>query len=329
MGLNPLRTIFFGTADLACHSLKALVKAPDINVLGVISQPDKPKGRKLKLNFTPVKSVATAFSLPIWQPSQLHRDLRLIDFLKSLSLDLIVVVAYGQRLPPSILKIPNFGCINVHPSLLPKYRGAAPIHWAILNGESETGISLMRMNAGWDTGAILAQKITAIGIDESADELHDRLALLGASFLIQNLPAYVRGDLLPFSQKDHESSLARKISKSDGIIDWRHSALKIHNQIRALNPSPGTWSDLIQSKKQTRIKLCKSQIDPNSHCAKNPGKVLSVSSQGVIIACGENAIVVQKLQREGGKCLDASAFLAGFSIFENDLFVKKTFVKTS
>ena len=312
--MPPLRTVFLGTADLACCSLEALAQSPEVEVLGVVSQPDKAQGRKLKLIPTAVKVSAEKHSLPVWQPQRLRRDEELIDHLGTLDLDVIVVAAYGQILPDSVLTIPKVGCVNVHTSLLPKYRGAAPIQWAILNGDSETGVTLMKMDAGLDTGDIIAQTSTPIDPNETGGQLHDRLAKLGADFLLSQLPNYVAGNISTTPQDNSRASHARKLTKRDGEIDWPRPAREIRNQIRGLNPWPGTYAKLAHDDKHTLIKIwsaTESNLPSNGNA---PGTVIKVTSQAVTIACGQGSIDVLELQREGGKRLDASAFLAGFPI---------------
>jgi methionyl-tRNA formyltransferase len=235
--MPPLAVIFMGTADLACASLKALCREPSLRVIAVVSQPDKPKGRDLKLQPTPVKQVAAAGGIPVLQPLR-ARDAGFIEQLRGLQPDVIVVAAYGQILPQEILDLPRFGCVNVHTSLLPKYRGAAPIQWAILNDEPVTGVSIMKMDAGMDTGPSLAQVTTPISPDDNAQTLHDRLADLGGELLVKTIPDYVAGSITPRPQPAEGATYARKITKEDGRIDWTQPARAIWNRIRGLTPWP-------------------------------------------------------------------------------------------
>lgn len=317
--MAPIRIVFLGTAELACRSLQALAESPEIEILGVVSQPDKARGRQLRLTPTAVKTTALQHSLPVWQPQRLRRDEDLINRLKGLSLDLLVVAAYGQILPESVLSIPRFGCINVHTSLLPKYRGAAPIHWAILNGDQETGVTLMKMDAGLDTGEIITQRKTAIGKEETAGELHDRLAALGASFLVESLPTYIRGEFPLHAQVHAEASHARKLTKADAQVDWSRPAVCIHNQIRGLNPWPGTFSHLKLGESQKLIKFW-SAVLGSTDARGRPGDILSVSSNGIEVACGDGSIMITVLQREGAKRLPVAAFLAGFPVTTDNQF---------
>ena len=320
--MASIRLVFLGTAELACCSLRALAEAPEIDVVGVISQPDKAKGRQMRLTPTAVKQTALEFSLPVWQPTRLRKATELISHLQTLDLDLMVVAAYGQILPESILSIPKKGCINVHTSLLPKYRGAAPIHWAILNGDRNTGITLMKMDQGLDTGDIIAQETTGILPNETAGELHDRLAALGASFLVNTLPTYMAGKLELKKQDDSKASHARKLTKEDARIDWSKAAAEIHNQIRGLNPWPGTSSYLSRDTDATLVKFWSAEeYDLKTDAA--PGTVVGVSPQGLDIACGQGIIRITSLQRAGAKRLEAGPFLAGFPIQPNEVFVSE------
>jgi methionyl-tRNA formyltransferase len=239
--ITPARTIFMGTGELACATLSALAQAPFISLLAAVSQPDKPKGRELKLQPTPVKTEAAKWNVPVLQPNR-ARDPEFIERLRELAPDLIVVAAYGQILPQALLDIPRVGCLNVHTSLLPKYRGAAPIQWALLNGESETGVTIMKMDAGLDTGPMLAQAKTLIEPADNAQTLHDRLATMGAALLLRTIPEYLEGRIQPQPQPAEGVSYARKISKEDGRIDWSKPAKSIWNRLRAFTPWPGVFT---------------------------------------------------------------------------------------
>lgn len=319
--MDPIRTVFLGTAELARRSLEGLAQCPRVDVLGVISQPDKAQGRKLKMTPTPVKAAGLDFGFPIWQPVRLRNDLKLMDRLKDLDLDVIVVAAYGQLLPDWLLEIPKHGCVNVHTSLLPKYRGAAPIQWAILNGDRETGITLMKMDAGLDTGPMIAQRKTPIQPDETAGALHDRLAQLGVSFLVETLPSYIGGSLPLKPQDNAESTHARKLSKADASIDWAQPAATLHNQVRGLNPWPGTSSHLKRGDDSVLIKFWSSELGSKEH-AHPPGTVMTASQKGIEIACGTGSLLMTWLQREGGKRLEAGPFLSGFPLEKGDHFAQ-------
>jgi methionyl-tRNA formyltransferase len=320
-----------GTADLSCASLERLAGDPRFQVVTVITQPDKPRGRDLKLQPTPVKTVAQQLNLPVEQPLK-ARDPLFLETLRGLQPDLIVVVAYGQILPQALLDLPRFGCVNVHTSLLPKYRGAAPIQWAIANGEPETGVTIMKMDAGLDTGPILSMRTTPILATDNSAMLHDRLAQLGAELLVETIPDFVAGRIQPQPQPAVGHTYAAKIKKEDGKIDWHRSAREIWNRSRAFNPWPGTFTFLA-----ARAPLAASTASPNAMADKpmllkiwqmevvagqgNPGAVLTADPNGIVVACGESAVRIMELQREGGRRLPAPAFLAGCPLQTGDRFL--------
>lgn len=297
-----------GTADLACASLRALCREKSFQVIAVVSQPDKPKGRDMKLQPTPVKELALAEGLPVLQPRR-ARDEEFIAQLRSLAPDLIVVAAYGQILPQSLLDIPRLGCLNVHTSLLPKYRGAAPIQWAILDGEAETGVTIMKMDAGLDTGPMLRTARTAILPEDNAQTLHDRLADLGGELLVKTIPDYAAGTIIPTPQPAEGASYARKISKEDGLIDWSQPARVLWNRVRGFTPWPGAYTHLMSDGTARLLKIWLAEVEPNRSGA--PGEILGADKSGVVIACGEQSLRVTQLQREGGRRMSAQEFLAG------------------
>lgn len=306
--MPPLRIIFMGTADLACASLRALCREPSFQMIAVVSQPDKPKGRDMKLQPTPVKELALAEGLPVLQPRR-ARDEEFIAQLRALQPDLIVVAAYGQILPQSLLDIPRLGCLNVHTSLLPKYRGAAPIQWAILDGDAETGVTIMKMDAGLDTGPMLSTVKTAITPDDNAQTLHDRLAALGGELLVKTIPDYVEGKIPPVPQPAEGASYARKISKEDGQIDWAQPARVLWNRVRGFTPWPGAFTHLNEDGKPRLLKTWLAQVEPD--LAGAPGEILRADKQGIVVGCGQLSLRILQLQREGGRRLSAQEFLAG------------------
>jgi methionyl-tRNA formyltransferase len=312
-----MRIIFMGTAELSCASLEKL--AGTFSVVAVVTQPDKPKGREMKLQFSPVKILAGKLQLPVLQPAK-ARDEQFISGLRGLKPDLIVVVAYGQILPQAILDLPKFGCLNVHTSLLPKYRGASPIQSAILNGDAETGATIMKMDAGLDTGEIISQLRTPISPEDNSQTLHDKLAQLGAELLAETIPDYVAGTILPQPQPAEGASYAAKIKKEDGEIDWSEPAEKILNRLRAFTPWPGAFTFLrnaehrsagramLGASKPQMLKIWKAEVVEKSGPA---GEILFADKNGIVVACGKNALRILELQREGGRRLSASEFLAG------------------
>ena len=306
--MSPLRIIFFGTAELACPSLSALAQTPAVEVAAVVTQPDRPQGRKLNLQPSSVKILATQKKLPVLQPGR-ARDEGFLQELAQLRPDLIVVAAYGQILPRQILELPRFGCLNVHASLLPKYRGAAPIQWAILNDERETGVTIMKMDEGLDTGDILRQQRTPIGAEDDAPTLHHRLGAIGADLLVKTIPDYVTNKFLARKQSDECASYARKITKEDGRLDWNQAARALWNRVRALVPWPGAYTFLSGEPGSQLLKIWQSEVAEQSSGA--PGEILDVGKNGIVVACGQESLRILVLQREGGRRLNAPEFLAG------------------
>jgi methionyl-tRNA formyltransferase len=305
----PLNVIFMGTPDLACHSLQALLSSPGCVVQAVVTQPDRAKGRNLALQPPPVKTLALAHQLPVLQPER-ARDPGFIQQLADYRPDLIAVAAFGQLLPPAILDLPLFGCLNVHTSLLPKYRGAAPIQRAILDGEEETGVTIMKMDPGLDTGPTLAREVTRIEDSDTGQTLHDRLAVLGAALLVRVIPEYVAGRLVPQPQPAEGATHAAKIRKQDGLVDWRRSARECWNQVRGLVPWPTAFTHL-PGNPPLLLKLWQAEPCPGQG---TPGSVLRADKHGLVVACGSDALRLIQLQREGGKRLGAVEFLAGCPI---------------
>jgi methionyl-tRNA formyltransferase len=309
--MSSLKIIFMGTAELAGASLKALAREQSFHVIAVVSQPDKPRGRDLRLQPTPVKQVATDAGLPVLQPDR-ARNADFIGQLRGLQPDLIVVAAYGQILPQAILDLPRFGCVNVHTSLLPKYRGAAPIQWAILNDEAETGVTIMKMDAGLDTGPMLSLITTPITPEDNAQTLHDRLAALGGELLVKTIPDYVAGRIVPRPQPAEGASYARKITREDGHIDWSQPARALWNRVRGFTPWPGAFTRLAVQGKPSLLKIWSADVDPE--LSGEPGAVLRADKLGIVVGCGAQALRILELQREGGRRLAAQEFLAGHEL---------------
>ena len=306
--MAALRIIFMGTPELAATSLQALLAVPDFQVLAVVTQPDQPKGRGLKLQTSPVKDIALREKLPVLQPHR-ARDEPFIAELRLLKPDLIAVTAFGQILPQAILDLPRFGCLNVHTSLLPKYRGAAPIQWAILNDEPETGVTIMKMDAGMDTGPILTQEKTPIAANDTSQTLHDRLGKIGAALLVKTIPDYVAGKIQPRPQPVEGVSHAAKIKKQDGQIDWSRPAREVWNRVRAMDPWPGAFTYL--PGRSALLKISGAEIVNQSG---SPAEILHADKTGLVVGCGVDALRVRSLQREGGRRLTAGEFLAGHTL---------------
>ena len=304
---DTLRTVFMGTPEFALQPLEGLLAA-GVNLVGVYTQPDRPKGRGKKLAASPVKKLALEHEIPIFQPQKL-RDPLAVKELQELRPDLIVVVAYGQILPKLVLDIPRYHCINIHASLLPKYRGAAPINKAIIDGETETGVTTMLMGVGLDTGDMLVKRSLSIGENETAGELYDRLALLGRETMEETLNQLCAGALVAEKQDDALSCYAPMLKKEDGLIDWQRSAIEIHNQVRGLDPWPGAYTHLDDEV----LKISATTIDSGS--VEAAGTIISADKTGVRIACGEGVLIVGELQLPGRKRLSAMNFLSGRPLF--------------
>lgn len=305
--MAPLRIVFMGTPDLAAISLTALLREAGFRIISVVTQPDRPKGRDLRLQPSPVKEIALKADIPVLQPEK-ARDENFITGLRTLQPDLIAVAAYGQILPQRLLDLPRFGCLNVHTSLLPKYRGAAPIQWAILNDEAETGVTIMKMDAGLDTGEVISQRVTPIHPTDNAQTLHNRLAQLGAELLIETIPDYVTGSIQPRPQAAEGASYAAKIKKEHGWINWDLPARTIWNHVRAFTPWPGAFTFLPTTPQRRLLKIWEADVVSQPGA---PGDILVVNKGGIVIACGQEALRVTVLQLEGGRRLTASEFLAG------------------
>ena len=291
-----------GTPDFAAGSLKSLIEA-GYEISAVITQPDRPKGRSGAPVFSPVKEVAVAAGIPVLQPERIKRPEETAKLLEYPA-DIYVVAAFGQILSKEILEQPKYGCINVHASLLPKYRGASPIQRVILDGEKETGITIMQMNEGLDTGDILYQKKYELAPDETFETLHDRLMDLGGQALLEALPLIEESKITPVTQEDSVSCYAPLIKKEDGLIDFKKTAVQIDAQIRAFNPWPGAF---------TRLEGKTLKIWEASLCEKSgkPGEIIEVDKNSFTVACSEGSIRVMSLQAEGKKRMDTSAFLLG------------------
>ncbi len=306
----PLRVVFMGTPDIACPTLQALASSPDFQVIAAVVQPDKPKGRDLKLQPPPVKELALRLGLPVLQPERARNETFLAQ-LRELRPDLVVVLAYGQILPQALLDIPPHGCLNIHTSLLPRWRGAAPIQWAILEGDAQTGTTIMRMDAGLDTGGIVTTRPTPIGPDDTAQTLHDRLATLGAELLVETLPRYVRGELPPQPQPAEGITYARKLAKEDGRLDWSQPATVLHRRLRAFTPWPGTFTFLPGEPRPQLLKVWRAELAAGVGL---PGEVLAADKSGLVVACREGALRLLELQREGARRLAVADYLAGHPI---------------
>lgn len=297
-----MRVLFAGTPDFAAAHLQALLDAPDISVIGVYSQPDRPAGRGKKLTASPVKKLAVEYQLPVFQPQSL-KDPEQQRILSELQADIMVVVAYGLILPQAVLDAPRLGCINVHASILPRWRGAAPIQRAIEAGDSETGVTIMQMDAGLDTGAMLSVSRCEIDSSETSASLHQKLEQLGAPALLHTLAALSNGLAVAVEQDDQLSCYAAKITKQEALVDWSQPAQLLDRQIRAFNPFPAAYTTL----GELRIKIW--QAEPTKATGLTPGQIISTDNAGLLVSCGEQSLLLTEIQLPGKSRMAVSEVL--------------------
>ncbi|ABQ25027.1 methionyl-tRNA formyltransferase [Geotalea uraniireducens] len=309
-----MRIIFMGTPEFACPTLQKLLDRGE-DVIAVITQPDRPKGRGQQTLPPPVKVLAERHGIPVMQPLKV-RVPEVVESIRSLAPDLIVVVAFGQILPKSLLDIPKYGCINVHASLLPRWRGAAPLNWCIINGETETGVTTMMMDVGLDTGDMLVKRSTPIDPDENTQSLHDRLSVVGAEALAETLDLLTAGKLVREKQDDALTCYAPMLKKEDGLIDWSKEPQTIKNLVRGMTPWPGAFSFLDG-------KMLKIYRVGTAGGEGTPGSVIRAGREGLEVACSGGSIVIEELQLEGKKRLHAGDFLAGYKIAPGSILGKK------
>lgn len=293
-----------GTPDFAVPALEKLAQSPDYTVAAVFTQPDKPKGRKMVMTPPDVKVCAEKLGIPVFQPSSMRSE-EAYNSLKELNPDVIVVAAYGQILPKAVLDLPKFGCVNIHGSLLPKYRGAAPIQQSVLDGEKVTGVTTMLMDVGLDTGDILLKAETEIGENETAGELFDRLAVLGGELIVETLDKLKKGEITPQKQDESLATHTSKISKELCPIDFNKSAFEVHNKVRGLNPWPVAVTEIAGK----TVKVYSSRVSDMSGAA---GTILSLKP--FVVACGDKSVELIEIQPQGKKRMTAQAFLAGHKL---------------
>ena len=303
-----MQLVFMGTPDFASASLEALLKSDD-SVVGIVTQPDRPKGRGQILTPSPVKLLAQREQIPLLQPLKM-KDPEFLQALASWKPDLIAVAAFGRILPAAILSLPPRGCINVHGSLLPKYRGAGPIQWAIINGETETGITTMLMDEGMDTGAMLLQESIPIAADDTAGTLSPRLAELGGRLLVETIARLKAGTLLPQQQDSSQATLAPLLKKEDGAIDWSLSAAALANRIRGLSPWPGAYTTVVGGDSWT---LWRALALPEP-ATKPPGVIVAVTREAIHVATGEGILAVMELQPANSRRMAVSQYLSGHPV---------------
>lgn len=309
-----MRIVFMGTPDFAVGSLQALCESGKHEILAVVTQPDRPKGRGNKLLQTPVKEYALAQGLTVYQPQKV-KTLEFVELLHGLQPELIVVAAFGQFLSKEILELPKYGCINVHASLLPKYRGAAPIQYAIIKGEKESGVTIMQMDIGMDTGAMLDKVVVPIAENTTMGELHDALREQGAALLLQVIDKIAAGTAVAEPQDDAQATYATLLDRSMEHIDWSKTAQEVHNLIRGFNPAPSTFTKLPNGKS---LKIWGSKMTDKSSAAA-AGTVIETGKHSFFVACGEGVLEITEVQPESKKRMPAQVFLNGRGVQEGDL----------
>ncbi len=304
-----MKTVFMGTPDFAVGTLKALL-ASRHEVLAVVTQPDKPKGRGKAMQFTPVKAVAAEAGVPVYQPLRVREE-AFIAQLEELNPDVIVVVAFGQMIPKRILEMPKYGCVNVHGSLLPKYRGAAPIQWAVIDGEAVSGVTTMKMDAGLDTGDMLLKREVMLDKEETGGSLFDKLSAVGAELLIETLDALEAGTAVPEKQPEESPTpYAAMLTKQMGQIDWAKPAAVIERLIRGLNPWPSAYTHLGEK----TLKIWCAHVEAERSAAAQPGEIVLVGKQQIAVQTGNGLLFIDELQLEGKKRMETDAFLRGFAV---------------
>lgn len=300
-----MKIVFMGTPDFASGALEALIEAGH-EITAVYTQPDKPKGRGKEVQMTPVKEVALKHDIPVYQPVRI-KNVEEVEVLRNIPADIFVVAAFGQILSQEILDIPKYGCVNIHASLLPKYRGAAPIQWAVIDGEEKTGVTIMQMNAGCDTGDILYTKEYVLDAKETGASLFDKLMVLGAEAIVEALPLIEAGKLTPVPQNDLEATHAAKLTKELGKLDFNKPAVELERLIRGLN----SWPSAYTSFRGKQLKIWEAEV---VDAKGTPGTIVAVDKESVTIATGDGGLRILSLQLEGKKRMDTKDFLLGYPV---------------
>jgi methionyl-tRNA formyltransferase len=308
---RSMRIVFMGTPEFAVPSLEALLQSED-TVVGVVTQPDRPKGRGGALVPSPIKAICRQKQVPFLQPFKM-KDPGFLDALGAWKPDLIAVAAFGRILPPVILDLPPQGCVNVHASLLPKYRGAGPIQWAIINGERETGITTMLMDAGMDTGAILLQERVPIGPEETAGSLTDTLAKVGGRLLVETIRRLKSGTVTPQPQDHAQATLAPLLKKEDGAIDWTLPAANIANRVRGLSPWPGAYT-YAGKERWTIVRASAMDQDSETDQARSPGTIVDVNKEHILVSTGRGLLGITELQPANSRRMSVQSYVAGHSL---------------
>ena len=308
-----MKVIFMGTPDFSVPVLQGLIDSKEHEVTAVVTQPDKPRGRSGKLVFTPVKQLAVEYGIPVYTPKRV-KDPEFVKELSRIPCDVIVVIAFGQILSKEILDLPKYGCINVHASLLPRWRGAAPMQWAIIAGDETTGITTMQMDVGLDTGDMLLTKEVPISPNETGESLHDKMAVLGSELLLETLRQAEEGTLHPIPQNDEDSTYAKMLTQETGKIDWNLDAAQIERYVRGLNSWPSAYSGY----KGKTLKIWCAEVLPEV-TEEKPGTVVSVEKDSFTVQTGNGCLRILELQLEGKKRMDAGSFLRGVKIEKGDV----------
>ena len=312
-----MRIVFMGTPDFSVPALERLARAGH-EVAAVVTQPDKPKGRGKAVLMTPVKEKAVALGIPVYQPVKV-RDPEFVHILEEIAPDAIVVAAFGQILPKAVLDIPPYGCINIHASLLPKYRGAAPIQWAIIDGEKETGVTTMMMNEGLDTGDMLEKAVVPIDKEETGGSLHDKLSAAGGALILSTLDKLEKGSLTRTPQTDEGTCYAKMLSKSLGDIHWEADAASIERLIRGLDPWPSAYTSLDGK----TLKLWRAKVSDRDY-GVSPGTVAEVAKDQMAVQTGKGSLLIEELQLEGKKRMDIASFLRGYPVKTGAVLERRT-----
>lgn len=302
-----MKIVYMGTPDFAVAPLEALIRAGH-QITAVVTQPDKQRGRGKEIQMTPVKECALKYNIPVFQPIKI-KEKEAVDRLREYPADIFVIAAFGQLLSEEILKMPPLGCVNIHASLLPAYRGAAPIQWVILNGEKETGVTIMQMEKGLDTGDMLLKKAIPIEPKETGESLHDKLMEVGAELIVEALPLIESGKIIPEKQEDSKSSYASRLNKEMGHIDWNKDAEELERLVRGLN----SWPSAYTSYRGKTLKIWEADVI-GQQSGKLPGEITQVGKDFVDVACGKDTLRIYSLQLEGKKRMAVKDFLLGYEI---------------
>lgn len=316
-----MKIVFMGTPEFAVGALEAILEAGH-EVVGVVTQPDKPKGRGKTMQFSPVKECAMRHDIPVFQPARI-KTAEAVEELKRFDAELFVVAAFGQILSAEILNMPKYGCINIHASLLPKYRGAAPIQWAILNGEERSGVTIMQMNEGLDTGDMLTKCIVPIEKKETGDSLHDKLMEAGARLVVETIPLIEQGKLTPQKQDDSKSCYAKMLKKSLGRIDWNKDAVTLERLIRGLNSWPGSYTGFRGKTLKIWEADCREENESLKLSAENKaktGEVIKVMKESIEVQTGNGILILKSVQPEGKKRMAVKDFLLGYPVKTGEQF---------